>query len=282
MPNGLDDFRPQPLRLVVAAAQAGEMSRKALTIRTKLSSSAIRTWLNAQRIPTRDNLGCLIHCLNQQFGWRLEVEDFCGDDAEHRIREKLASPLATHERVLGNYRGALQDAVWRFDTHRRPRMKTWRHSRVEWCRMGGFLQPVPVSSRLAVPDAFVYPFVVYWLFWERNLRRERDFSEQFRLSRADRYNDRDFAEIAYFLVREQVVLAATEAGVVSGSEWYTGSTEFYSGNSTDNFGWGRDRLVDAYGCRDLVGLARRFVGEAVGRFWNNCPQLRPFLAAGLS
>lgn len=221
----------------------------------------------------------MVYRLNGLLPWRLEVRDFCGDDAEARIREKLKYPLAERGRIRSDYLSALLEASEQFEESRRPRMRSWQRSRVEWCRLGGFLQPLPAAERLIIPDASLYPFVVYWWFWERNRTRRREFSEQFRLSRRDGYGDRDFAEIAYFLVQEQILLAATEADEGAAKEWYTGSTEFTGGTIADNFGWGRDRLVEVYGCQDLTAFAKGFLDKAVERLWKSYPDLRRFLVA---
>ena len=281
MPRKVDDFRIETLRLVLAAAQTadGGLTRKAIANGAGVSGSAFRTWLSGERTPTRDNLARLVYRLNSRLPWRLEVRDFCGDFAEDRIREKLQRPLAERERVRGDYLSALLGAGEPFEADRRPRMRAWQQSRVEWCRLGGFLQPLPAARRLVVPDTAVYPFAVYFWFWERNRTRRLDFSEQFRLSRKDGYADRDFAEIAYFLVREQIILAAVVADEGAAKGWYTGVTEFTGGTIADNFGWGRDRLVTEYGCEDLTAFAKGHLDKAVARLWKSYPDLRRFLVA---
>lgn len=283
MPRGLDEFRIESLRLAVAAAQTAGSGpgKKQLAGGADVSPSALRTWLSGERTPTRDNLAKLVYQLNRASGWRwrLELRDFCGDDAEARIREKLDRPLAERVRVRGDFLDALRAAGEQFQESRRPRMQAWQRSRVEWCRLGGFLQPLPAAGRLVIPDTAVYPFVVYFWFWERNRSRRLDFSEQFRLSRKEGYSDRDFAEIAYFLLQEQVVLATAEADQEAAKKWYTGATEFTGGTIADNFGWGRDRLVEEYGCEDLTAFTKGFLDKAVGRLWKSYPDLRRFLVA---
>jgi transcriptional regulator with XRE-family HTH domain len=275
MPSGLDNFHHELLQLAVDASDLG---RKSLSRRAELSGSAVRTWLKGQRSPTRDNLARLLHILNLDMGWNLGVEDFCGDVAEGRLREKLAASFSALDRRRIDYRDALLEAASEYAGKTRlPRMSTWRVDRVEWCRLLGLLQALPMRERVEIPDLYVFPFVTYWWYWEKNRTCRMDHSEQFSFGTGWKLTDYDHGEIGRFFAQEQTILAIQEAHPALAEDWYAGTTGFLDGTLVDNFEWGRKALLEKYDCAEPVAFAKKYLRIGIERFWRRYPLLREFM-----
>ncbi|MBY0458839.1 MAG: helix-turn-helix domain-containing protein [Gemmataceae bacterium] len=278
MSHGLGNFNPEALRHVIGELEFG---RKFFARRSRVSLSAVRTWVNGQRSPTRENFERLVHVLNREGGrGRFAAEDFCGEFAVQRVSEKLRTAWPQLDEIRRAFRGVLTDSAEQHArTRRLPRMSTWRRNRVAWTRLPDFLHPTPTAAQPRFSDLHVIPFTVNWLFWHRNLQRQREFSEQFRLTGRETYNEIDLTVISHHLMREQMLLEVAEFEPKLAEEWYRGTTEYAAGNLLDNFTWGKCALQETYGCGDVIGFARHYMERGLRLLCEEFPALRPFLFA---
>lgn len=275
MPTGIDGFSREAFQLLLDTLA---VNQKELVGKANLSRSTVRTWLSGVRVPTRDALRDAVHVINFLNGCNLRVEDLCGEGATDRVMETIGQRGRQSLALRAEFRELAIEVAEQYvgRQHRRPRMLTWRLDRVNWTHLPGLFQPLPTSSRFSIPDTVVYPFTTYWHFWHRNRNRPREFRSEFELTGRRHYNEADLREIGYFWVREQWLLIAAGFSTEHKSRWYQGTTEYAQGGAADNFGWGREALVETYGRCDLSDFSRRYVRSGLERFLAEYPHLRRF------